>query len=216
LPVALLHAKNTGLTKMKISINPVLDIETMQWVSSEGEYEYDGPVDWCRGEDKKTASIADTERTKQDAYNAQQQQEQQAARGQLMTQYQNLYKNAATGPEAQAAAASFGSAQDQLQRTAARTGNTAGVIEGQDQLARDKAQTMSDVIRKNETSALLGVAGMYGMDTNLLARSLGIPAEYLAIRQKAMEPKGKQPWDLVGNLIGAAGQVGAAAAGKQS
>ncbi|SRR5258708_2721818 len=142
-----------------------------------------------RGEDNKTATAAQTEQQKADAYNAQQQQQQQAARGQLMTQYQTLYKNAATGPEAQAAAASFGSAQDQLNRGAARTGNTAGVIEGQDQLAREKAQTMSDVVRKNETSALQGEAGLYGMDTNLLAKSLGLPVDYLQIQQKAREPK---------------------------
>ncbi|GAC1632851.1 MAG: hypothetical protein NVS9B14_06670 [Candidatus Acidiferrum sp.] len=198
---------------MKIRINPVFDMETMQMVCHDGEYEWDGPVELARGEDKKTANIADTERTKADAYNAQQQQEQQAARAGLMTQYKDLYKNAATSPEVQATAASFGSAEDQLARRAAVTNNSAGVTEGQDQLARDKAQAMSDAIRKNQMSAISGEAGLYGMDTNLLARSLGIPVEYLNTRQKAMEPKRTGGfWESFGNAAGGALGTGLGAA----
>jgi hypothetical protein len=164
-----------------------------------------------RGEDKKTANDAAAERAKQDAYNAQQQQEQQQARSALMTQYQNLYNNAATGPQAQAAAASFGSAQDQLARRAAVTGNSAGAVEGQDKLAQEKAQTMSDIVRQNQVAALQGEAGLYGMDTNLLAKSLGLPVEYLQVQQQALKPQ-PDPWmGILGNVVGAAGQVGAAA-----
>jgi len=34
-------------------------------------------------------------------------------------------------------------------------------------------------------AALQGLGGIYGVDTNLLARGLGIPPEYLNIRQQA-------------------------------
>lgn len=146
-----------------------------------------------RGEDNKTANAASTAATAQQQQNAVLQAQQQQERAGLLSQYQNLFANAATGPDAQASAASFGSAQDQLRRRAAVTGNSAGAIEGQDQLAREKAQGLSDIVRKNELAALQGEAGIYGEDTNLLAKSLGIPVEYLQIQEKAREPKGQQP-----------------------
>lgn len=36
---------------MKITLNPVLDLESLEWVSNDGTYEYDGPVDqFCGGD----------------------------------------------------------------------------------------------------------------------------------------------------------------------
>jgi hypothetical protein len=41
---------------MKVTINPTLDMETLQWVSNDGVYEYDGPVmkfdRWATGQAK--------------------------------------------------------------------------------------------------------------------------------------------------------------------
>jgi len=60
------------------------------------------------------------------------------------------------------------------------------------------------------TQGLEGISGLYGMDTNLLSRSLGIPAEYLGLYNNAANIKGN---GVLGNLIGAYGQVGSAALG---
>jgi hypothetical protein len=47
---------------MRITINPVLDIETLRWVSNDGIYEYDGPVLRFEGEsaDAKANEAAQT------------------------------------------------------------------------------------------------------------------------------------------------------------
>ncbi|GEM_PF-981656 len=174
---------------MKITVNPVFDWETLQRVSHDGQYEYTGPAMLLRGEDKRTADAAAQERAKQDAMNAQMEAQRQQQQQALMSKYQNLYDSAASGPEMEAAAASFGSAGDALARRAARTGNTAGEVEGRDLLAREKAQTQSDIIRKNQLAALSGMGNLYGIDTNLLARSLGLPVDYLQVQEKAREPK---------------------------
>ncbi|HLZ91101.1 MAG TPA: hypothetical protein VKQ28_05250, partial [Candidatus Acidoferrum sp.] len=75
-------------------------------------------------------------------------------------------------------------------RRAARTGNTAGEVAGMDLLAQNKAKTMSGVAagdqiqfanraKSDVSQGLKGASELYGMDTNLLARSLGLPPEYL-------------------------------------
>jgi hypothetical protein len=119
--------------------------------------------------------------------------------GLLIPGYENMIQNpgydAATkagvvSASQGATGAAFGSAADALGRRAARTGNSAGVIEGQDQLARDKATTMStqaaenqlkfaDAARSDQRAGLQGISSLYGVDQNLLARSIGIPPEYL-------------------------------------
>jgi hypothetical protein len=117
----------------------------------------------------------------------------------LLPQYQNLVQNpgydaatksAITQESTGAAAAAYGGAADTAARTAARTGNEASLAPQMDALAQQKAQTMSSVNAKNQiafgdrakadvTEGLQGISGMYGMDMNLLAKSLGIPPEYL-------------------------------------
>ena len=46
---------------MKITINPVLDMETLQWISNDGVYEYDGPVmkfdRWAQGQAKSQEGV---------------------------------------------------------------------------------------------------------------------------------------------------------------
>jgi len=117
----------------------------------------------------------------------------------LLPQYQNLIqnpgydqttKNAITQNSEGATAATYASAGDALARRAARTGNTAGEVAGMDLLAQNKAKTMSGVAagdqiqfanraKSDVSQGLKGASELYGMDTNLLARSLGLPPEYL-------------------------------------
>jgi hypothetical protein len=66
---------------MKITINPVLDLETMRWVSNDGTYEYDGPVLLFGGpsaeskanEAAQTAFYQQTTQQQQQIYGEQQQ-----------------------------------------------------------------------------------------------------------------------------------------------
>jgi hypothetical protein len=39
-------------------------------------------------------------------------------------------------------------------------------------------------------AALQGLSGLYGMDTNLLGRTLGIPSQLLSVRANASRPSG--------------------------
>jgi hypothetical protein len=59
-----------------------------------------------------------------------------------------------------------------------------------DKLAQDKAGTMASTAAGNQiqfanrakadvSEGLQGISGLYGMDTNLLSKSLGLPVEYL-------------------------------------
>jgi hypothetical protein len=186
---------------MKITINPILDMETLEFVSSDGQYEYDGPIDGFRGEDRTDQAAAQQGSAQTQQMNQKLLQDQQGVAGQIQNlvipQYQAMLKNPATAtPEGQEASAAYGSAQDALASRAARTGNSAGVIEGQDKLAMDKAGTLSDITMKNRNSAVSGLqstlGGLYGQDTNLLARTLGIPVEYLNTAINAGAPKGGQ------------------------
>jgi hypothetical protein len=64
----------------------------------------------------------------------------------------------------------------------ARTGNSAGFSELTDELARQKGQEEANLAQKNQVTfantalqqqnqALQGLSGLYGVDTNLLART---------------------------------------------
>jgi hypothetical protein len=141
----------------------------------------------------------------QSGYNTQQQyntnlENQQSQQGNfLQSQYQQMLANPGYTPAQQAAittnstgaaGAAFSGAADSAARTAARTGNSASLAPQQDALAQQKAQTMSQVNAANQTSfandaqkqqeqALQGLSGVFGQDTSLLAKSLGLPPEYL-------------------------------------
>lgn len=153
----------------------------------------------ARGAQKKAEDLASTGVTQSTQLNNQLEAQNQAQQQGLLTSYGAMLANPGFDPATKAAitndtqgaaAASYGSAADSLERRAARTGNPAGLIEGEDQLARDKAQTMASTAAQNQVTfanaarqdrntALQGESNVLGMDQQLLARSLGIPVEYL-------------------------------------
>src|SRR5713101_7938639 len=53
----------------------------------------------------------------------------------------------------------------------------------------DKA-AVSNTAFQRQMAALQGLAGLFGVDTNLLGRTLGIPAELLNARANASRPSG--------------------------
>jgi len=93
-------------------------------------------------------------------------------------------------------ASAFGAlAQNAANRTA-RTRNTAGYNDLLAEISREQGRQASSLTQRNQfafadrargdqAAALEGLSGIYGVDATLLARSMGIPADLLNIRQQA-------------------------------
>jgi hypothetical protein len=105
-------------------------------------------------------------------------------------------KSAITGQSQGALSSAFDSLQQSAMNRMARTGNSAGYADLSDQLARQKAQQQAGTAQQNQInfgntalqqqmSALQGLSGLYGIDSNLLGRTLGIPSELLNTRNNA-------------------------------
>jgi hypothetical protein len=161
-------------------------------------------------------------------FNTQLQGQNAALQNYLVPQFQSMVQNpgfdtatksAITNQSTGAAAAAYGGASDQAARTAARTNNSAALGPLEDKLAQDKAGTMGDIGSKNQIAfaeqaktdqqkGLQGLSGLYGMDTNLLARSLGLPPEYLQQYNNAANQRPSGFSGILQNLIGAGAQAG--------
>jgi hypothetical protein len=153
----------------------------------------------ARGVNQGTVNSINTQLGNTNQLNNQLMSNNNAIQAGVLGGYQNLVanpgydaatKSAITNASQGAAGTAYASAGDALARRAARTNNSSGVIAGMDQLARDKASTMSgiadtnqiqfaDQAKKDVNTGLAGQAGLYGVDTNLLSRSMGLPADYL-------------------------------------
>lgn len=178
---------------MRVSTKVVIDMETGAELERES-YEHSGPVEECRGEDKPVAQAALTGANNMTALAGQQEAQANQIQSMILPQYQSMLSNPASAtPAGQEAAASFGSAQNTLAARAAKTGNSAGTVEGEDKLAQDKASTLSNITTTNQNNALSGLQSLYGTDTNLLSKTLGLPPEYLNASTNAAAPKGPQP-----------------------
>jgi hypothetical protein len=163
-----------------------------------------------RGAQAQTQQLTDQQLAQTNALNQQLLGQQQSLGGQLAAQYQNIFNNPGYSPATQAAITgqsqgALSSAFDSLQQAAnnrvARTGNAAGFSDLTDDLARQKAEQESNLAQKNQVtfantalqqqnSALQGLSGLYGVDTNLLGRTLGLPAQLLNVRANASRPQG--------------------------
>ena len=184
----------------------------------------------ARGAQKTAEQTAQQGYGQVQAFNTQLEGQNVALQNYLTPQYMSMVNNpgfdtatksAITNESTGAAAAAYGGASDQAARTAARTGNSAALGPLEDKLAQEKAGTMGDIGAKNQIAfaqqaksdqqtGLKGLSGLYGMDTNLLARSLGLPPEYLQqYNNAASRPNPMQ--SILQTLIGAGGQVGASA-----
>ena len=144
----------------------------------------------------------------------------------LLPQFQNLLKEGYS-PEEQAAITgqsmgALGNVYDSLRESAAnrlaRTRNSAGYGENLDEMARQESRSKSGLAQQNQIGfaneqqsrrleGLQGIASLYGVDTNLLARGLGIPPQLLSARASASGSGN----GIFNSLIGAAGQLGSAA-----
>ena len=143
--------------------------------------------------------------------NAQNQQflnQQQQLGSNISSQYQSILNNPGLSPAQKAAVTaqsqgSIASAFDSLQQSAANrvaaTNNSAGFSELTDELARQKGIAEGNQAQQNQLafantayqrqmSALQGLSGLYGVDSNLLGRTLGIPAQLLNVSANASRP----------------------------
>lgn len=163
-----------------------------------------------RGAQGQTQALTDQQLQQTNALNQQLLGQQQSLAGLVAPQYQSLLNNpgysaadkaAITGQSQGALASAFDSLQQAAANRVARTGNSAGFSELTDDLARQKAQQQASVAQQNQLNfsntayqrqmaALQGLSGLYGVDTGLLGRTLGIPAELLNVRANASRPSG--------------------------
>lgn len=163
-----------------------------------------------RGAQGQTQALTDQQLNQTNALNQQLLGQQQSLANLLTPQFQNIANNpgfsaadkaAITGQSQGALASAFDSLQQAAANRVARTGNAAGFNELTDDLARQKAVQQANLAQQNQLNfsnttfqrqmaALQGLSGLFGVDTNLLGRTLGIPAELLNVRANASRPSG--------------------------
>jgi hypothetical protein len=158
-----------------------------------------------RGSQSATQQASDQERARIDAINQQYLNQHTQLANMLLPQYQQILNNpglsdaqksAVTSQSQGALASAYDALQQAAQNRVARTRNSAGFGELADELARQQGREQSNLAQTNQLSfadeafrrqmaALQGISGLYGVDTSLLGRTLGIPAELLNVRANA-------------------------------
>jgi hypothetical protein len=163
-----------------------------------------------RGAQSQTLQLTDQQLAQTNALNQQLYGQQQSLGGSLGSAYQSILNNpgysaaqqaAITGQSQGALSSAYDALQQSAQNRVARTGNSAGFADLTDELARQKGQQSASLAQQNQIdfantayqqkmAALQGLSGLYGMDTSLLGRTLGIPSELLSTRANAARPTG--------------------------
>ena len=213
---------------MKITINPVLDMETLQWVANDGEYEYSGPVmkfdRWAQGQAKQQVG---TDTSTAGNYGNQ--------AGQIAGIINPVMKNAInnpTGYNAQqenkmltSAEAGAGGATAGLSGAAGlaanRTRNSGSLTGINDSLARARAGSAAkasegiaaksaDLGEANKQRAIAGLSGERGADISAQLHSQGQATDALNSEVNA----GKSGWfqNMTDFMKAASGAAGGAAA----
>lgn len=170
----------------------------------------------------QTQNLTDQQLASINAQNQQFLNQQQQTGNQLNSQYQSILNNpglssadkaAVAGQSQGAIASAFDSLQQSASNRLARTRNSAGFGELTDELARQKGIAEGNQAQQNQLaftntafqrqmSALQGLSGLYGVDTNLLARTLGIPSQLLGVRASVSRP-GAGFFSSLGSGLGA-------------
>jgi len=152
----------------------------------------------------QTAQYTDQERAAIDATNQQLLAQQAAFGNTVVPAYQNMLANpgytqaqqaAITGATQGSLASAFSALAQRAANRIAATNNSAGFADSLDQLARTQAQQQSQTADQNQIAfanraqqdqlnALQGLSGLYGVDANMLSRTLGIPADLLGVRAR--------------------------------
>jgi predicted alpha/beta hydrolase len=152
-----------------------------------------------RGAQAQTQQMIDQQVAQQSNMNQQLYGSSQALGSQASGGYQNLLANpgytqaqqsAITNATQSALASSFNALAQNAANRAARTRNSAGYGELIDSLARTQGQDQASLAQRNQIafgnaarsdrlSALSGLSGLYGTDSTLLGRALGVNPQLL-------------------------------------
>ena len=158
----------------------------------------------------QTQNLTDQQLANTNALNQQLLGNQQQLGNLLTPQFQSILNNPGLSPADKAAitsqsqgalASAFGALQQSAANRAARTRNSAGFADLADDLARQQGIAQGNQAAQNQLAfsntafqrqmaALQGLSGLFGVDTNLLGRTLGIPAQLLNVRANASRPSG--------------------------
>lgn len=152
-----------------------------------------------RGAQAQTQQMIDQQLAQQNAMNQQLYSSGQALGSQAAAGYQNLIANPGYTPAEQSAitnlsqsalSSAFNALAQNASTRAARTRNSAGYGELIDSLARTQGQQQANLAQQNQIAfanaaksdtlaGLSGLSGLYGTDSSLLGKTLGIPASLL-------------------------------------
>jgi hypothetical protein len=154
-----------------------------------------------RGAQQQTLQLTDQQLASQNAMNQQLYGQNQSLQNTAAAGYQNLLANpgytpaqqtAITGQSMGALASTFAALASSAANRLARTNNSAGYGDTLDALARQQGQQTSSLAQQNQLAfagqskqdqltALQGLSGLYGVNSSLLGRTLGIPSELLNV-----------------------------------
>jgi hypothetical protein len=154
-----------------------------------------------RGAQAQTMQLTNQQLANTNALNQQFLGQQQQLSNLLVPQFQSILNNPGLSPADQAAvtsqsqgsiASAFDSLQQAANNRAARTNNSAGFSELTDELARQKGIAEGNQAQQNQLAfsntafqrqmaALQGLSGLFGVDSNLLGKTLGIPSQLLNV-----------------------------------
>jgi hypothetical protein len=152
-----------------------------------------------RGAQAQTQAMINQQLAQQNAFNQQLNSSGQALGSAAASGYQNLLanpgytdaqKSAVSNLSQSGLSSAFNALAQNASTRAARTRNSAGYGEIIDSLSRAQGQDQANLAQRNQLafgnaarsdtlSALGGLSGLYGVDSNLLGRALGIPAQLL-------------------------------------
>jgi hypothetical protein len=178
-----------------------------------------------RGAQAQTRQLTNQQLADTNALNQQFLGQQQQLSNLLVPQFQSILNNPGLSPADQTAvtsqsqgsiASAFDSLQQAANNRAARINNSAGFSELTDQLARQKGIAEGNQAQQNQLAfsntafqrqmaALQGLSGLFGVDSNLLGRTLGIPAQLLNVDANAS--RGSGFFSSLGSTLG--GTLGA-------
>jgi hypothetical protein len=178
-----------------------------------------------RGAERSTRQLTDQQLGQQDQLISQANQSATSDRSLMLPAIQSLLNSQGYTPQQQsditqqslgAANTAFDALREKAANRVAATNNSAGYGDLTSQLGREQAQTDASQTAQNQISfanqklnnQLAGLSALgqtYGIDTNLLGRAMGVPAELLGVRQRAADGSS------LGNAGGLLGTIGSAA-----
>jgi hypothetical protein len=150
---------------------------------------------------QQTMQLTNQQLASQNAVNQELLGQGQTLENTAATGYQNLLANpgytqtqqtAITGQSMGALASTFAALASSAANHAARTNNAAGYGDVLDSLARQQGQQASSLAQQNQLAfanqskqdqltALQGLSGLYGTNSSLLGKALGVPGQLLGV-----------------------------------